>query len=129
MMPLRLDLHDPMGRAMSGQVPRPINAAGADRVFDPSVGEIYYWPPSSDIGIVDTDLDQSLSPPGLVRLGAVSSGLDEIAAAGNWFTVWVDRADRIGTWSNDRADQPLTLICNPPKETTDHACRCQVRPR
>ena len=113
MMPLRLDLHDPMGQAKSGQLPRPINAAGADRVFHPSVGEIYYWPPSSDIGIVCTDLDQSLSPPGPVRLGAVSSGLDEIATAGNRFTVWVDRADRIGTWSSDRADRPLTLITYP----------------
>jgi hypothetical protein len=47
-----------------------------------------------------------------VRLGAVSSGLDEIAA-GNRFTVWVDRTDRIGTWSNDRADQPLTVSTYP----------------
>jgi hypothetical protein len=97
MLPLRLDLHDPMGQAKSGRLARGIDAFGADRVFDPRVGEIYYWPPSDHIAIFYADLDQSVPPPGLVRLGVVGSGLDAIASAGNRSTVWIDRTDRIGS--------------------------------
>jgi hypothetical protein len=97
MLPLRLHLHDPMGHARSGQLPWGINVSDADRVLDPSAGEIYYWPPSGHIGIFYVDLDQTVSTPGLVPLGTVSSGLDELVSAGNRFTVWVDRADGTGT--------------------------------
>ncbi|MEV4171256.1 hypothetical protein [Nonomuraea sp. NPDC049709] len=37
-------------------------------------------------------LGQSVPPPGLVRLGSVDSGLDDLASAGNRFTVRIDRA-------------------------------------
>jgi hypothetical protein len=97
MLPLRLDLHDPMGQAKSGRLARAIDVSGADRVVDPRVGEIYYWPPSGDIAIFYADLDQSVPAPGLVRLGVVGSGLDAIASAGNRSTVWIDRTDRIGS--------------------------------
>jgi hypothetical protein len=95
MLPLRLTLHDPMGQAKSGQLPHRIDVSGATRTFDPRVGEIYYWPPSGDIGIFYDDLGQSVPPPGMVRLGVVDRGLDEIASAGNRFTVSIDRADQI----------------------------------
>jgi hypothetical protein len=87
MLPLQLNLHDPMGQAKSGQLPRRIDLSGADPVFDPSVGEIYYWPPSGDIGIVYDDLGQSVPQPGMVRLGILDSGLDAIASAGNRFII------------------------------------------
>jgi hypothetical protein len=87
MLPLQLNLRDPMGQAKSSQLPRRIDVSGVELVFDPSVGEIYYWPPSGDIGIFYDDLGQSVPPPGMVRLGVVDSGLDEIASAGNRFTV------------------------------------------
>jgi hypothetical protein len=85
MLPLQLDLHDPMGQAKSGQLAQRIEVSGAETVPDPSVGEIYYWPPSGDIGIFYDDLGHSVPPPGMVRLGVVDGKLDVIASAGNRF--------------------------------------------
>jgi hypothetical protein len=39
-----------MGQAKSGPLPRPIDAAGGEPVFDPAVSEIYYSPNSSRFG-------------------------------------------------------------------------------
>ena len=60
MPPLQLKLHDPMGQAKSGPLPRPIDAAGGDPVFDPAVGEIYYSAPSGTFAIFYDDLGQSI---------------------------------------------------------------------
>jgi hypothetical protein len=38
MLPLQLDLRDPMGQAKSGPLPRPLDATGGEQVFDPAVG-------------------------------------------------------------------------------------------
>ena len=38
MLPLELDLRDPMGQAKSGPLPRPLDVSGTDPVFDPAVG-------------------------------------------------------------------------------------------
>ena len=65
------------------------------RVFDPAVGEIYYSAPSSTFAIFYDDLGQSIPNPGLVRLGAVDTGMDRIADAGNRFTVQIYLADHV----------------------------------
>ncbi len=91
MLPLSLTLHDPMGQAKSGRLPYRIDAA--QRVNDPELAGIYYWPPTGDIAIFYDDLGQSVPPPGMVRLGSVDRGLDKIASAGNKFTVWINVAD------------------------------------
>jgi hypothetical protein len=93
MLPLQLKLHDPMGQAKSGPLPRPIDATGGEPVFDPAVGDIYYSAPSSTFAIFYDDLGQSIPDPGLVRLGVLDSGLDAIDSAGNRFTVQIDLAD------------------------------------
>ena len=95
MLPLQLKLHDPMGQAKSGPLPRPIDAAGSGPVFDPAVGEIYYSAPSSTFAILYDDLGQSIPDPGLVRLGVLDGGLDAIASAGNRFTVQIYLADHV----------------------------------
>lgn len=92
MLPLQLKLHDPMGQAKSGHLPRPIEATGVEPVFDPAVGEIYYSAPSSTFAILYDDLGQTIPAPGLVRLGSVDTGMDRIAEAGNRFTVRIDLA-------------------------------------
>lgn len=51
MLPLQLKLHDPMGQAKSGPLPRPIDGTGGEPVFDPAVGEIYYSAPSGTFAI------------------------------------------------------------------------------
>jgi hypothetical protein len=95
MLPLRLNLHDPMGQATSGPLPRPIDAAGSEPVFDPAVGEIYYSAPSGTFVIFYDDLGQSIPDPGLARLGTVDTGTDEIAEAGNRFAVQIYLANYV----------------------------------
>jgi hypothetical protein len=95
MLPLRLKLHDPMGQAKSGPLPRPIDATGGERVFDPAVGEIYYSAPSSTFATFYDDLGQSIPDPGLVRLGTVDTMTDRIAAAGSRLTVQIYLADHV----------------------------------
>lgn len=90
-LPVRLTLRDPMGQAKSGRLPTPLPVADADRVLDPEVAGLYYWPPSGDVGIVYDDLGQTVPPPGLVLLGTVTSGLPSVAASGNRFTVSIER--------------------------------------
>ena len=60
MLPLPLNLHDPMGQAKSGQLPSPIDVTGAEPVFRPRVGELYYWAPSHTVAIFYDDLGQSV---------------------------------------------------------------------
>ncbi|HET9563074.1 MAG TPA: cyclophilin-like fold protein [Mycobacterium sp.] len=69
LLPVQLTLRDPMGQAKSGRLPSPLPVADADRVIDPEVAGLYYWPPSGDIGIVYDDLGQTVPPPGMVQLG------------------------------------------------------------
>jgi hypothetical protein len=95
MLPLQLKLRDPMGQAKSGPLPRPIDAAGGEPVFDPAVGGIYYSPPSGTFAVFYDDLGQSVPDPGLVRLGTVDSGADRIAEAGNRLAVQIYLADHV----------------------------------
>jgi hypothetical protein len=95
MLPLQLELHDPMGQAKSGRLPRPIDATGSEPVFDPSVGEIYYSARSGTFAIFYYDLGQSIPDPGLIRLGTVDTGTDRIADAGNRLTVQIYLANNI----------------------------------
>ena len=93
MLPLQLNLHDPMGQAKSGPLPQPIDVGADEPVFNPTVGQIYLSAASSTFAIFHDDLGQSIPDPGLVRLGAVDAGLDRIAHAGNRFTVQIDLVD------------------------------------
>ena len=95
MLPLQLKLRDPMGQAKSGPLPRLIEAAGGEPVFDPAVGEIYYSSPSSMFAIFYDDLGQSIPEPGPIRLGTVDTGMDQIAGADNRFTVQIYLADHV----------------------------------
>lgn len=93
LLPLTVELRDPMGQAKSGRLPTAIDTAGSDAVTDPAVGGIYYDPASQTLAVFYDDLGQSVPPPGLVRLGAVDSDLSSIAAAGNRFQARIGPAD------------------------------------
>ena len=97
LLPLTVDLHDPMGQAKAGRLPTPIHHTGAASVTDPEVGGLYYVPGSGMLAIFYDDLGQAVPPPGLVRLGAVDDDLDTIAAAGNRTRVRIDLTDRTNT--------------------------------
>jgi hypothetical protein len=94
MLPLDLDLRDPMGQAKSGPLPRPLDVGGVEPVFDPAVGQIYYSTHSSTFAVFYDDLGQSVPAPGLVRLGAVDTGMDLIAEAGNRVPVRINLDDQ-----------------------------------
>jgi hypothetical protein len=95
MLPLQLRLRDPLGQAKSGPLPRPIDVAGGEPVFDPAVGEIYYSANSGTLAIFYEDLGQSIPDPGLIRLGTVDTTTDRIAEAGNRLTVQMYLADHV----------------------------------
>jgi hypothetical protein len=83
MLPLDVTLRDAMGQAKSGRLPQPLEVSVAERVLDPEVLGIYYWPPSGRIAIFHEDLGHLVPPPGLVRLGTVDSGLDVVTSVGS----------------------------------------------
>jgi len=93
-LPLELTVRDPMGQAKSGPLPSPLEVTDAEPVLDPTVGGLYYWPPSHTVAIFYDDLGQTVPPPGLIRLGVVDRGLTSIATAGNRFPVRIALADR-----------------------------------
>jgi hypothetical protein len=92
LLPLELDLRDPMGQAKSGTLPRPLDVSAAEAVSNPAAGQMYYSAPSSTFAVFYTDLGQSIPDPGLVPLGTVDTDLDRLADAGNRFTVRIDLA-------------------------------------
>jgi len=98
MLPMTLDLSDPLGQAKSGPLPnfRSLDVTGAGRTSRTLAGGLSYWSPSSKVVIVYNDLGQRVPAPGLVRLGVIDTGLQHIAAAGNDVTVQIDVASRAG---------------------------------
>jgi hypothetical protein len=93
LLPLTLDLRDPMGQAKSGRLPAPVNSTGEGTTADPDAGGIYYVPGSQTLAVFYDDLGQAVPAPGLVRLGAVDGDLTPVASAGNRVTARLDLAD------------------------------------
>jgi hypothetical protein len=106
LLPLTLDLRDPMGQAKSGRLPAPIDTTDATTVIDPDTGGIYYVPDRAIIAIYYDDLGHTVPPPGLVAVGFLDAGTDTdagahsgagvaaVADAGNRMRVLIDLADR-----------------------------------
>jgi hypothetical protein len=97
MLPLTVELTDQMGQAKLGRLARPLDLTGADRVFGTTVGEITYWSPSDTLAIVYDGLGPTVPGPGLVRLGMVDTGLDDLADAGNRGSVRIDLAAEVNS--------------------------------
>jgi hypothetical protein len=92
MLPATVNLRDVWGQAKSGRLPGVLAAAGGAPIHDPVPGDIYFWPTSDVLAIYYDDLGQAVPAPGLIRLGTLSSGLDELADAGRQLTVRIDLA-------------------------------------
>ncbi|MDG4827410.1 cyclophilin-like fold protein [Asanoa sp. WMMD1127] len=75
LLPVTVELRDVWGQAKSGRLPATITVEGSRPVHDPVPGEIYFWPRTDVIAIYYADLGQQVPDPGLIRLGAVDSGL------------------------------------------------------
>jgi hypothetical protein len=98
-LPATLHLSDAMGQAKSGPLPQgmSLDVTGAERSLRPRVGELGYWSPSSMVAIFYDDLGQRVPPPGLVRLGTIGTGLNDLGAAGNSFAVRIELAAEPGS--------------------------------
>ncbi len=93
MLPVTTSMHDLLGREKPGRLPRQLDVGGATREYRYEVGEIAYWAPGNDIAIFYADDGQSIPQPGLVRLGAIDTGLDVIAATGENFQMTIQPLD------------------------------------
>jgi hypothetical protein len=93
MLPATISMHDLLGREKPGRLPRQLDIAGAPREHRYEVGEIAYWAPGNDIAIFYADDGEPIPPPGLVRLGAVDTGLNVIATAGKDFQMTIEPLD------------------------------------
>jgi hypothetical protein len=92
MLPISVDMEDRFGQAKTGVLPRAVPLDDAARSRGYAAGDLSYWSPSGRIAVVYDALGRSVPPPGLVRLGAVQTGLRAIASAGNDFTMTIRRA-------------------------------------
>jgi hypothetical protein len=92
MLPLTMELNETWGQAKSGRLPRPLSAEGAARTLQPVPGAIYYWSGTATLAVYYDDLDQAVPPPGLVQLGVLDTGVNEIADMGRQVTVRIVRA-------------------------------------
>lgn len=91
-LPLTVEMSDTWGQAKAGRLPHPVPVDAAARTLKPTPGGIYYWPDTATLAVYYDDLGQSVPPPGLIHLGEVDTGVDEIADSGRHLTVRIDRA-------------------------------------
>jgi hypothetical protein len=93
LLPLTVDMRDLFGREKPGPLPRAL-AEGVEHQFTYQVGDVGYWPPAHDVALFYADDGQRTIPsPGIVVLGTVDSGLNEIASAGNDFQMIIEPLD------------------------------------
>jgi hypothetical protein len=93
LLPLTVDMGDLFGREKPGPLPRAL-AEGGEHQFTYEVGDVAYWPPAHDVALFYADDGQRTIPsPGIVVLGTIDSGLNEIASAGNDFQIIIEPLD------------------------------------
>jgi hypothetical protein len=93
LLPLTVDMRDLFGREKPGPLPRAL-AEGGEHQFTYEVGDVAYWPPAHDIALFYADDGQRTIPsPGIVVLGTIDSGLNEIATAGDDFQMTIEPLD------------------------------------
>jgi hypothetical protein len=79
LLPLRLTLTDYAGTEKIGDLPRRLSTEGAPDGLEPAVGDVTYYAPWGNLAIFHRDAGYAV---GLVRLGAIESGLDVLRRPG-----------------------------------------------
>src|SRR4051812_2663001 len=92
-LPVTIEMEDQFGEAKTGAFPSELTTAGAAYVRDPAPGHLYYWPPERTIAVFTADLGPSIPGPGLVDLGVVDRGLDDLTAEYQAFQLTLQPAD------------------------------------
>jgi len=76
-LPLTLTLSDYAGTEKVAQLPKKLSTKGAPAGFDPSVGDVTYYAPWGNLAIFYKDFGYA---KGLISLGVIESGLEDLAA-------------------------------------------------
>jgi hypothetical protein len=90
LLPLTLTLSDYAQTEKVSDLPRRLSTAGAPEGVDPDVGDITYYAPWGNLAIFYRDFGYS---SGLVKLGIIESGVDELARMTGDFTVTIELAE------------------------------------
>lgn len=75
LLPLTLTLRDYAGTEKIGDLPGPLSTADAPDGVDPEIGDLTYYAPWGNLAIFYRDFDYSR---GLVKLGSIDSGVDQL---------------------------------------------------
>lgn len=79
LLPLRLRLSDYAAAEKVSDLPRRLAQEGAPSGYAPAVGDLTYYAPWGNLAIFTEDFRYA---PGLIRLGALDSGLDALSQEG-----------------------------------------------
>jgi hypothetical protein len=89
LLPLTLTLSDYAQTEKVSDLPRRLSTAGAPDGVDPDVGDIAYYAPWGNL-VYYTDFGYS---SGLVKLGRIESGVDELARMSGDFNITIEFAE------------------------------------
>ena len=89
LLPLTLTLSDYRETEKISDLPRRLSTAGAPDGHDPEVGDITYYAPWGNLAIFYRNFDYS---PGLVRLGRMDLGIEQLTGSSGEVTVTVSRS-------------------------------------
>src|SRR4051812_27548478 len=81
LLPLRLTLTDYAGTEKIGDLPRRLSTEGAPDGLEPAVGDVLYYAPWGNLAIFHRAAGYAV---GLVRLGAIESGLEALRRPGTF---------------------------------------------
>ena len=92
-LPLTLTMSDHGSVEKTGELPARLSTAGAPRGADPSIGDIGYYAPWNNLVLYYGDQGYY---DGIVRLGTLDGGVDEIARQPGDVTVTIQRLESSG---------------------------------
>lgn len=90
LLPLDLKLRDYNSTEKISDLPSRLSTEGTPSGVDPEVGDITYYAPWGNLAIFYRDFGYS---KGLVRLGHIESGIEELASQRGEFSVRIERAN------------------------------------
>jgi hypothetical protein len=90
LLPLTLTLRDYAGTEKVSDLPRRLSTDDAPAGVDPALGDIAYYAPWGNLAIFYRDFGYS---SGLIKLGSIETGIEDLAAMTSDFTVIIERAD------------------------------------
>ncbi len=82
LLPLTLTMNDLFRREKFAHLPRAISENG-ERSHSFEVGDVAYWPPSSDVAVFYRQDGQAIPDPGIIHLGRIDSGIEAFDVPGS----------------------------------------------